>query len=80
MLHPLSSWLPCLPLLAARLEAAVTRVADFLNRASKPVLVAGAHMRSARARAAMVALAEASGGWQRGGQVGVGGLASPMAG
>lgn len=47
---------------AGRLEAAVARVADFLNRATKPVLVAGAHMRSARARAAMVALAEASGG------------------
>lgn len=52
---------PALVSVPSRLEAAVARVADFLNRATKPVLVAGAHMRSARARAAMVALAEASG-------------------
>jgi len=59
---PFFSTTPFLLLCAGRLEAAVARVADFLNRATKPVLVAGAHMRSARARAAMVALAEASGG------------------
>ncbi len=56
---------PATTFCAGRLEAAVARVADFLNRATKPVLVAGAHMRSARARAAMVALAEASGGRYR---------------
>ncbi|EFN55335.1 hypothetical protein CHLNCDRAFT_35601 [Chlorella variabilis] len=46
---------------AANLETAVSRAAAFLNKAIKPVLVCGAHMRSARARSAMIALAEASG-------------------
>ena len=43
------------------LEAALAKTADFMNKAVKPVLVCGAHMRSPRARAAMVALAEATG-------------------
>lgn len=59
---------PLPPPTTALLDAAVDRVAAFLNKAQKPVLVVGAHLRSARARAAMVALADASGGrrlWRR---------------
>lgn len=43
------------------LDAAVASAAAFLSRAVKPVLLAGAHLRSERARSAMIALAEASG-------------------
>lgn len=46
---------------AAQLDASVAATAAFLNQAVKPVLVCGARMRSPRARAAMVKLAEASG-------------------
>jgi hypothetical protein len=43
------------------LHAAVARTAAFLGAAIKPVLICGSSMRSARARAAMIALAERSG-------------------
>ena len=58
------------PCAAAMLEAALSKTAAFMNKAVKPVLVCGAHMRSPRARAAMVALAEATG--EREGLVGLG--------
>lgn len=43
------------------LHAAVARTAAFLGAAVKPVLICGSSMRSTRARAAMIALAERSG-------------------
>ena len=49
------------------LDVAADAIAAFLNKALKPVLVCGVHMRSPRARAAVIALAEATGvcvgGW-----------------